>query len=303
MRADIGKLRRGLGSPKPPKEITQEPYDITPDHLPRLASGDWRENLPKRGDLFDYVEDINYCDVVQPDLFRYMLPVLLEMWRQDLMGDNQDNDVAIEWLYPALARRRLVKDLLGDRAEEAAGAFMRDAILDRIDNEKQLECPVLAILPQDWIGALAGLGAIFPAVDSLWREWWRLETPGQARALLQYVSALIYDEDDNPVFTAATRETDGGPPRLWEPAGNIFEQSWLPENIGFLRNILTADYVEDGVRRAAKILRGSESDVLLDRLVVDLPGQNSILERRVAALPEIFSGPPDLYFDWDDAGL
>ncbi len=299
MRADIGKLRRGLGSPKPPEHITQEPYEGDPRHLRRLARGDWRRQLPNPDDLFDYVEDINWCDVIQPDLFRYMLPVLLEMWRQDLMRETLNGDGTVDWLYGGMARRRTVKNVLGDKAEEAVGAFMRDAILDRIDKEKQLSYEVRSVSPYVWISALASLGVLFPAVESLWREWWRLETQGQARALLQYASELLY-EFDNPLFILWTPES-ATPPTLWEPAGEIYEQSWLPENVKFLRSVLTVDIVEGGMRQAVEKLRGHEPDDLLDRLVRDLPGQRPILERRVAALPDILSQRLDRYFDWDGA--
>lgn len=300
MRADIGKLRRGLGSPKPPTEITQEPYEGDPRHLRRLARGDWRRQRPKPGDLFAYIEDINWCEVIQPELFRYMLPVLLELWRQDLMRETLNGDGTVDWLYNGMARRRTVKNVLGDKAEEAAGAFMRDAILDRIDNEKQLSYEVRSVSPYVWIDALASQGVMFPGVESLWLEWWRVETLGQARAVLQYASELLY-EYDNPLFPLWAPDS-AIPPTLWELAGEIYVQNWLPENVEFLRNILTADYVEGGVRRAAEKLRGSEDGELLDRLIADLPSQRTILERRTAALPDIFGQHIHHYYSWDDAG-
>jgi hypothetical protein len=176
---------------------------------------------------------------------------------------------------------------------------MRDAILDRIDNENQLAYAERAESAYDWIGALAGLGAIFPVVDSLWREWWGLATRGQARTLLQYVSVLIYDFD-NPLFPLWTAEPGGGPPCLWDSSGHIYEQSWLPENVGFMHEVLSVDTVEDGVQRAVEALRGYESEDLLDRLEQDLPSHRPILERRVAALPEILFQRLDLYIDWED---
>ncbi len=298
MRADIKKLRRALGSPKPPKVITQEPYEGDHRHLYRLARGDWRTQLPKSGDLSQYVEDINWGGVIQPELFRYMLPGLLEMWRRDLTRENRDNGGTVEWLYGAMARRRPVKKLLGDRAEEAAGSFMGDAILDRIDNGKQLAYAGPGVSPYDWISALASLGAMFPVIGSLWRDWWRLDTAGQAIALLQYVSELIYDFD-NPLFPLWTPEIGGGPPCLWEPAGHIYKQSWLSENVEFLSNTVTADYVEDGVRRAADKLRGTAPDDLLDGFVRALPAKRTVLEKRVAVLPEILSRRLGEFFDWD----
>lgn len=301
LRADIGKLRRALGSPKSPKEITQEPYEGNPRHLRRLARGDWRTELPKSDDLFDYIEDINWCDVIQPDLFRYMLPVLLEMWRQDLMRETLSGDGNVDWFYNGLACRGHVKNLLGDKAEQAAGTFMRNAILDRIDNEQWLSHKARSVSPQVWISALASLGIIFPEIKALWQEWWSLETSGQARALLQYSSVLLY-EYDNPLFRLFAPD-DSGPPLLWEPEGEIYEKCWLPENVEFLRSVMTVDYVEDGVLRAVEKLREIESVDLLDCLVADLKSQRPILERRIAALPDIFAQHLHDYYDWESAGI
>ncbi len=48
---------------------------------------------------------------------------------------------------------------------------------------------------------------IFPELESLWRAWWRFETPGQAVAALQYRSCLLYQDRDNPIFAPWTRNT------------------------------------------------------------------------------------------------
>jgi hypothetical protein len=144
---------------------------------------------------------------------------------------------------------------------------------------------------------------MFPVIESLWQAWWRIETRGQAIALLQYTCSLIYDDAGNPLFKPWMPETGGGPPSLWETAGHIYDQGWLPENVEFLRSTLTADYVEDGVRRAVEKLRGDAPRDLLDRLVEDLPDQRPVLEWRVFALPEILSTRLDQFIDWDAAAV
>jgi hypothetical protein len=299
LRADIKTLRRALGNPKPPKELTQEPYERNPGHLRRLVRGDWSKGLPKSGDLFDYVEDINFCDVVQPELFRYLLPVLLEMWRQDLMSENCDNAGTVEWFYLALARRRIVTHILDSEAGQAVSSFMSDAILDRIDKVDALRISGATGSRYNWIGAIVSLGVMFPAIEPLWRKWWAVDSLGQARALLQYASELIY-VSDNPLFPEWSPEQGGGSPCIWETEGHIHGSAWLPENVRFLRRALTVEQVESRVKRAVGILRGNEPDTLLGQIANDLRRRRNVLERRTALLPEVLSGDLDRYLSWGE---
>lgn len=130
MRADLGKLRRALGNPEAPTTVTQEPHDRDPRHLRRLVqlkNGD----IPSVYDLGCYVEDITYRAVVQADLFLFMTPFMMEVWRKDLLGTGEpEYEGVIEWFYLASARRPLFRDLLGKSGERAVMAFMRDTILD-----------------------------------------------------------------------------------------------------------------------------------------------------------------------------
>jgi hypothetical protein len=70
--------------------------------------------------------------------------------------------------------------------------------------------------PYRWIRALTTYGVLLPDVETLWARWWSIETIGRAVSCVQYLSALVYDKDDNPVFTPWTRDHGGGPPCLWE---------------------------------------------------------------------------------------
>src|SRR2546427_12719935 len=77
-------LRRALGAVSPPEEITQEPFEQDGGHLRRLVTLESHEKA-RPDDLFAYMEDLRYTEI-QTSLFAYLLPVCLEMWRDDLRG-------------------------------------------------------------------------------------------------------------------------------------------------------------------------------------------------------------------------
>src|SRR5216684_7716999 len=59
--------------------------------------------------------------------------------------------------------------------------------------------------------ATSTVGVLLPDVDRLWGAWWSLNTFGRAIAAVQYISCLIYPENENPVFAPRTPNGGGGP--------------------------------------------------------------------------------------------
>ena len=108
---------------------------------------------------------------------------------------------------------------------------MRDSLLERIDREDSLSHAGERATAYAWFYRLGAFAGIFPELESLWRAWWRFETLGQAVAALQYVSCLMYQDRDNPIFAPWIREHGGGTPGLWETDGQMFHESWRMENV------------------------------------------------------------------------
>src|SRR6476660_8172307 len=97
-------LRRAFSS-KPPKQITQEPFDSGPKHLHTLAKlhpGD----RPEASDLWEYTQDLLYSGEIQDSLLAYLLPFCLEAWRDDLRGTHSGCGFA-EHFYPVLASKHV----------------------------------------------------------------------------------------------------------------------------------------------------------------------------------------------------
>ena len=297
-RADIRNVLNALGGPKLPKKVWQEPFDWDPGHFERLCTlaGD----MPEAGDLVAYAHDIGYGEDVQPDLFHYLLPICLRAWQQDLMRDHLSPYAGfVEYFSAALARRPLIADLLKAPAAEAVMAFMRDSILDRIDRETSLSHKGLRGSPYPWFEAIGSFAVLFPNLDSLWRTWWPMETPGHAIGVLQYMSCLMYADDQNPIFAPWTPKEGGGPPALWETDSHIYEQCWQPANVAFFRTTMTPYYVREALDRALVVLQGHMENEVPTRMCSDFERQRNLLTCRLAALPEIVSEPL-MNADWPD---
>lgn len=282
---EVLKLRRAFAS-KPPEQITQKPHDSSPKHLKtlvRLHAGDRAEP----GDLWEYMQDLLYSDAIQGPLLTYLLPVCLEAWRDDLRGARNEYGGFVEYFYPVLANKHVLNDLLTPTQSRAVSEFMRQSILEEIDAQRGLAYKGTGVLPYRWTTALATYGVLLSDVDQLWTAWWSVETVGRAVATVQYVSCLMYPEDENPVFAPWTPDRGGGPPCLWEFGGHLYEHRWLDPNIRFLRRILIPKEVEGALSRAIERLVGLPEQEVAAEVQSDIPLCAETLAARCTQLPRL----------------
>lgn len=291
MRADITEFMRSYGRPKPPKKISQEAYEFKTDHLRRLMS--CNNELPEAGDLHNYAEDIAFVEEIQTDLFIYLLPVYLRTWRSDLMSNDEDfdNGAGVFLLTHTLARQQLLHRILKPKQVHAVMVFMRDSILDRIDQEDNLVVtPHNSNQANGWLSGLGDFAVIFPDLPSLWQTWWTIETPGQAVAALQYLSVLMYEDDLNPIYVPWTKQHGGGPPGFGS-TNCLVDRPWQAENVSFLQRTLTADFFHEALERAAATLSGVADSPVPTKMLSDFESQRPVLESRLQALPGMLSEP------------
>lgn len=288
MLASVKELTRALGDPSPPAEITQEPLDLGSEHCRRLCREAGGAD-PK--DLYGYAEDLTYREI-QPDLLVFLLPICLTAWQEDLMAPHGSKYGAFrEQLSTAMARNVGFRELLAPEQCAAVSDFMRDVILDKIDQESELSFSGSGASPYSWIEAIGTFGTAFPAVDELWRIWWSGSTPGRACGILQYASVLMYPDERNPIFAPWTGDAGGGPPCLWETDGHIHEESWLSENVDFLRGTFTVRFVREGIHAAASMLRVKTASTIPKQMAADLQEAETLVELRLAELVENLSRP------------
>jgi hypothetical protein len=293
----IVALRRALGS-SPPDAITQEPFEGNSKHLKRLAHlrpGD----RPDVSDLWEYTQDLLYTNV-QGSLLRYLLPFCFELWREDLIGTNHEAGGFVEYFYPALANRQILDDNLTRPQSEAVSQFMRETILEEINNQRGLAYAGMRARPYRWIGALTTHAVIMPDLNRLWNAWWELETYGAAVAAVQYISCLMYPENENPIFAPWTRDNGGGPPCLWNFEGHLYTHRWLPENVSFLRETLNPQGVSEVLGAAVDRLKDEPEHSVAAETLADLPLCADILASRCRSLPAILetAQQPEVLLEW-----
>jgi hypothetical protein len=282
----IAALRRALDATSPPSTITQEAFDADASHLQRLVrlKGDERA---APGDLWNYTQDLRHT-AIQEELFRYLLPLCLQVWRDDLRGAAGYGGF-VEHFYPVLADRHIVDAHLTPKQTAAVSEFMRESILAEIDDQHGLEYRGSKARIYRWIGALTTYGVLLSDIESLWAAWWGLGTTGRAVSSVQYISTLMYPDEANPIFAPWTPDEGGGPPCLWEFEGHLYSHRWLEPNIAFLRRALNVSTVTDVLERAVKELEGEPEHELAALMLMDIPERTEMLAPRCAELPTLLA--------------
>jgi hypothetical protein len=278
-------LWHALGVSKPPAEITQEAFEHDDRHLRRLVRlhpGDQAQ--PE--DLWEYVHDLRNTKI-QSALFSYLLPFCLQAWREDLRGTTDRYGGLIEYFYPLLADRSVFDLHLTTKQTAAVSEFMRQTILDEIDDQRGLSYQSTRAKPYRWIGALATYGVLRPDLARLWSAWWSMETVGRAVAAVQYISCLMYSQYENPIFSPWTPDGGGGPPCIWEFEGHLYTHRWLEPNVTFLRKTLNVSEVSAVLTRAVDRLVSQPEHETAALVQADFPLLTSTLQTRCTELPRL----------------
>lgn len=279
-------LHRSLGVTQAPPTITQQAFEGDEGHLRRLARLCPGEHADAN-DLWAYLHDLRHTPI-QDALFIYVLPFLLEAWREDLLGTEGFGGV-VEHLYPVLADQRIVDSHLSENQREVVSHFLRETILEEIDQQRGLAFKGANVRPYRWFGAVTTYGVLRPDLGRLWKAWWTIDTVGRAVAAVQYISCLMYEEKDNSIFAPWTPEHGGGPPCLWEFQGHLYSHRWLEPNVSYLTETLTVKTVQDVLEGAVRRLNGQPEYEAALVVREDFPLCIETIKTRCAELPEFLS--------------
>lgn len=275
-------FRRAYGRAGPPDRIRQEAFDHNDRHLRRLfrlRPGD----SPDIKDLWKYTQDLLYTKI-DGALLAHVLPFCLDASRENLRGTHSGYGGFVEHFYLVLADRHVLDEHLTPKQSAAVSEFIRESILDEIDDQRGLAFQGMMSRPYRWIRTLTTYGVLRPDLESLWTGWWSLSTVGRAVAAVQYVSCL-YTDNENPIFAPWTPGQGGGPPCLWGFEGHLYKHRWLETNVDFLTRALTGQGVSDVLARGVQCLDGQPEHGVAAGLLADLPLCAETLDARCSELP------------------
>lgn len=283
MTIDWQRARSIFGCPKPPTSVWERQFDDFDDELQNLATTPYE--AIDFGDLWYYHHDLAYVEL-QPDLFAYLFPVCLMDWHMTLQSNESCSHGDSEFHYGLLHGKVLEKMATPAQRQQIA-EFFCDSLLERLDLERGLYFSGSGASAYGWMSRFNSLGIVTPIIPNIWKAWWSLETVGRAVAAVQYLSGLMYFDGENPVFERWTPDKGGGGPYLWGNDSLIRDTGWMPENADFLASVLTLEFVEEQLKRAAIRLNGQPECDTARQLVDDIEDRRELVESRTAELPSL----------------
>ncbi|MEX1233210.1 MAG: hypothetical protein WEB58_23365 [Planctomycetaceae bacterium] len=271
-----------FGDARPPVTVWEQQFDYFDEDLQLIARTPLEEI--DRDDLWYYHHDLAYV-TLQPELFRYLFSLCLWDWHLTLRDNVSCSHGDSEFHYGIVMGKVFETMVTPDELKQVC-AFFRDSMLERLNQERQLSnlslqaiCRVLA-----WIHRFNSLGLINPYMDELWRKWWDVSSPGHAIAAIQYISNLMYFDDENPILTLPGIKIPQTRPYL-SGTDSYCHAGWLPENVEFVRKHVTFDYVQTTLENAIERLQSTEDASAAREIIQAFPDRVELVKSRVRELP------------------
>ena len=282
MRVTPERSRSIFNNPRMPTSVSEKQFDGFDRELRKIAKTEWKELNEE--DLWFYLHDLAYVEL-QSDLFDYLFPVCLNFWYQSLMRSESAERGDAEFHY-SLYRGNLLNKMTTKEQTQEIYSYFIDGFLDRIEAERGFKYSGSSTPAYSWIARFNSLGYISPIIDQICDLWWTLDQPGKAVSAVMYASGLVYLRGDNPIFGDWTCNKGGGGPYLTESDAHIFDIGWLPENIEFLKEKLSVEYIQNKLHKAASMLSSEPEAEISLKVATDSLLNGEIIELRIGDLIE-----------------
>jgi len=244
-RSYVKEIRRIFGDPAPPSKVTEKQFDGFDGDLELLARTPWHEISCDQ--WWYYLMDLAY-NPLQKDLFDYLFPAFLAIWREGL--DLRVEQPASECdFYYSIWRGEVFWKMMNEARREAVFAWMVEGFRSAVDTIKPEEA--IAIEGRNdrlhffpWaLNAIGQSLCILPRIlDCLLSDL----TPGKSRYWLIVASGLAWPENGVPwVKPWNPQGGGGGGIYLLESSAAIYETGFVPENLASYRERFTLGVLED----------------------------------------------------------
>ncbi|MFQ4141762.1 hypothetical protein [Chlorogloeopsis sp. ULAP02] len=287
MRITPQRSRQIFGNPAPPQTVWEKQFDYFDSELKKVAQKDWRKITGE--DLWYYFHDLAYVEL-QLDLFKYLFPICLNYWYETLMKNQSAACGDAEFHY-SLYRGKILEKMMTPRVREAIYNFFHDGLIARIEAERGFIYTKASTPAYAWIQRFNSIGYVAPIINRIWTTWWKLDHSGKAVSAIMYASGLIYLEGENPIFGMWTPEDGGGGPYLNESDASIYDVGWLNENLEFLRNTLSVQYIQKKLKQAADTLQLEPEKNMAYQVAEDAQTRGEVIELCIEDLLTKLSKP------------
>ncbi|HVU89127.1 MAG TPA: hypothetical protein VHD36_17515 [Pirellulales bacterium] len=300
MRISWDRAESIFRSARPVTHVWEKQFDYGDEELRRIAATPRREI--KFEDLWYYYHDLCYVEL-QPDVFAHLFPVCLMDWHETLQRGEPCSKGDSEF-HRSIYGGRILERMVRPGQRQQVFEFFRDSFLDRLALLESLdvEQKLGEQDPFSWLARLNSLALVAPCVPMIWNAWWSIETPGSAVAALQYCAGLAFFDDENPFFQSA-REwmkelgrslgQDGAAAVYFLDDSYLHDVGWLPENLTFLRDVVTPTYIVERAQEAARRLANSAHAKLASGVVARLQSDPELLISRLGELLHRLENPTD----------
>lgn len=265
-----------------PQWVYGDSFEIDTDEVGVQRLVDSNPDTLKASDFWGYVDT---CVPGCMEDMRYLLPPLLRIWEQSI---NQVDDAFAYHFHNKLLQLGLFKKNLHGPLEPAVTSFMRRALSERIARESSLEVKGRQAT-HDWVGNFNAFGAFTYSFPQLWEEVWAAEQRGHAVAVLQYISALVFDEGDNPIFAEWQRKGGGGPLSVRSVNFDQEGAAWLEGNMEFLAQRLHVEYLLERLAAIEQRYARDEVAAMSAQIRDGIAERRDVVAQRCRALPGAFT--------------
>lgn len=262
------RCRKIFGNAQPVKNVWEHEFDYDDAKLCALAATDWQ--LITGAQLRRlYLHNLSYNEPMQPELFRYLFPLCLATWHEEVIKEG--HGCTMEFFLHALRRPFLWQEMMNSRQRQDVKRFIVDTVIARMERERE-EQPGIS-----WLLLLNEAGGVAPVIADIWRDWWQLDTPGKAVCLIIYAAFLVYPPGDVPVSPGD---------RTFFTVTLFYDFPWLAENLAFLQSVLTVDSLLTGIEAAVSILHDCSEEALARRVAQDARNSREIIAIQIDDLLE-----------------
>ena len=267
--------------------------DATTEDITRLI-----ETPPDQLIAQDFLGYLGYCTTGGDADLLYLFPPILRIWEEELR--NSEGRFT-QYFHEEICRTNFIERALSSDLREVVIGFMIRALSERIGSEHSLRVAGKSTT-HDWFGYFASFGVYSKAVDTLWNKLWTSTHPGHVIAILQYLSCLLYEED-NPVFSPRTCIAGGGAPELWGFDSVGFDESWKAENLAYLEASLGSSSVREWLARISAIFPNQPIGELAKEFTGRLDANPAKVDLRCEALVLFLGTPSDVSsHSWKSVG-